>query len=117
MRRFAALLAPSKGGVAFAFFSHKVLRWLGPFFLIASYLCSFALSFDSSFYRTCFWIQTALLLIPLLDALLQKLNIHFYGLRYVSHFYAMNLALLNGFFKFLTGVKHNVWTPTERNQS
>jgi len=82
-----------------------------------AYLCSFALSFDSIFYRYCFWVQTMLLAAPLFDALMQKLKINFPGLRYVSHFYVMNLAMLNGFFKFLKGVKNNVWTPTERNQS
>lgn len=115
-RHFLKLLSPKRGGLAFAYWSHKVLRWLGPFFIILAYLCSFAVSFNSNFYKTFFWIQTTLLLVPFLDMLLQKLKIHFWGLRYISHFYVMNLALLNGFFKFLTGVKNNVWIPTERNQ-
>ena len=115
--RFMNLLSPLKGGIAFAFFSHKVLRWLGPFFIVAGYLSSFGLSFTSDFYRICFVIQTILLLIPLGDLILRKLNVHWFGLRSISHFYMMNLALLNGFFKFLTGVKHNVWQPTQRNQS
>jgi len=115
-RHFLKLLSPRKGGLAFAYWSHKVLRWLGPFFIILAYLSSFILSFSSDFYKVCFWIQTGLFSIPFLDALLQKLKIHFPGLRYISHFYVMNLALLNGFFKFLTGVKNNVWIPTERNQ-
>lgn len=115
--RFLNLLSPLKGGVAFAYWSHKVLRWLGPFFIMLAYLCSFALAFHNLFYLACFWIQTILLVIPVLDALLRKLKIHFSGLRYISHFYIMNLALLNGFYNYLTGVKNNVWTPTERNQS
>ena len=114
--RFASLLSPGKGGIALAFWSHKVLRWLGPFFIILAYLCSFILSFYSDFYKACFWLQTLLLVIPIFDVLLQKLKIHILGLRYISHFYLMNLALLNGFFKFITGVKDNVWKPTERNQ-
>lgn len=117
LKRFAHLLLPSRGSIAFAFWSHKVLRWMGPFLILMAYLCSFALSFDSIFYKACFWVQTMLLAAPLFDALMQKLKINFPGLRYVSHFYVMNLAMLNGFYKFLKGVKNNVWTPTERNQS
>ncbi|HYV94781.1 MAG TPA: glycosyltransferase [Chitinophagales bacterium] len=131
IKRFRKLLSPAKGGIAFAFFCHKVLRWLGPFFILAAYLCSFVLAFEQRFfyngpgmpsqlllfYKICFWIQTILLLIPVIDFILSKLKIHLFGLRYISHFYMMNLALLNGFFKFLTGVKHNVWQPTQRNQS
>lgn len=114
--RFRKLLSPSKGGIAFAFFSHKILRWLGPFFILAAYLCSFVLGLNDPFYKACFLIQTILFLIPVIDFMLSKLKIHLFGLRYISHFYVMNLALLNGFFKFLTGVKHNVWQPTQRNQ-
>jgi hypothetical protein len=115
-KRFIRLLSPYRGGVAFAFWSHKVLRWLGPLLLILCYLSSFALSFDHQFYRACFWIQSFLFTIPILDLVLRKLKIHFFGLRYISHFYLMNLALLNGFFKYLIGIKDNVWEPTERNQ-
>ncbi len=114
--RFIRLLSPYKGGVAFAFWSHKVLRWLGPLLLILCYLSSFVLSSDHQFYRGCFWIQTFLFMLPVLDLVLRKLKIHFFGLRYISHFYLMNLALLTGFFKYLIGVKDNVWEPTERNQ-
>ncbi len=117
IRRFWKLLSPARGGIALAFLCHKVLRWFGPFFILAAYLCSFALAFDHPFYKVCFLIQTILLLIPVIDFALSKLKIHVFGLRYISHFYMMNLALLNGFFKFLTGVKHNVWQPTQRNQS
>lgn len=114
--RFSDLLSPEKGAVAFAFWSHKVLRWIGPFLLIITYFSSFVLSFTSDFFKTCCWTQTLLFAVPLLDAMLRKLNIHFSGLRYISHFYVMNAALLNGFFNYLTGVKNNVWKPTERNQ-
>ncbi|MFI5135687.1 MAG: glycosyltransferase, partial [Chitinophagales bacterium] len=117
LRHFWKLLLPQKGGVAFAFFSHKMLRWLGPFFIIGAYLSSFALSFSHPFYKICFWIQTGLFLISVIDSLLSKLNIHANGLRYITHFYVMNLALLNGFFKFINGIEHNVWQPTQRNQA
>lgn len=115
--RFWRLLSPSHGGMAFAFLSHKVLRWLGPFFLIGAYLSSFVLAQQHVFYQACFWIQTVLYLISLLDVLLAKVKVQLPGLKYVSHFYLMNLALLNGFVKFITGIKHNVWKPTQRNQS
>lgn len=114
--RFSGLLSPAAGAVAFAFWSHKVLRWAGPLLLIIAYFSSFILSFQSSFYQGFFLIQTLLLAIPLADAILRSVNIHFSLLRYISHFYLMNAALLNGFIHYLRGVKNNVWKPTERNQ-
>jgi len=35
-------------------------------------------------------------------------------LRFVTHFYTMNLALLIGLVKHIKGVKTNVWEPTKR---
>jgi cellulose synthase/poly-beta-1,6-N-acetylglucosamine synthase-like glycosyltransferase len=117
MGRFGNLFSPAYGGIAFAFLSHKVLRWLGPFFIIGAYLSSFAIAQQHPFYTGCLWIQTILFLICFLDAVLGKLNVQWPGMRYISHFYLMNLALLNGFFKFITGIEHNVWQPTQRKQS
>lgn len=116
LARFAGFLSFRHGALAFAFWSHKVLRWIGPFLLIIVYFSSFALSAGSIFFQFCFWIQSWLLAVPVIDALLRGVNIHLAGLRYISHFYLMNAALLNGFINYLTGVKNNVWKPTERNQ-
>lgn len=116
LKRFSGLLANPFKGVAFAFFSHKVARWLGPIFLLFMLVSSFYLQTYHPIYKLAFLGEIAFLLLPLIDSLFRKLKIHFYGLRFVSHFIWMNLALLNGLIKFLTGVKSNIWTPTQRNQ-
>jgi hypothetical protein len=33
----------------------------------------------------------------------------------LRYFMLMNVALLAGFFKFLNGIKSNVWQPTQRD--
>ncbi len=114
--RFAGLLSPAKGAIAFAFWSHKTLRWIGPLLLLVVYFSSFVLSFSSFFFWCCFLIQSLLFLVPVIDAILRSLKIHIKVLRYISHFYLMNAALLNGLFNYLIGAKNNVWKPTERNQ-
>lgn len=103
-------------GVAFCFWSHKVLRWLGPFFLIAVFISNLLLV-QRPFYRLTFSLYCASLLLPFVDFLLRKLSIHSVLLRFLTHFYSMNLALLIGFFKYIKGVKTNVWQPTKRNQT
>jgi len=37
-------------------------------------------------------------------------------LRFINHFFTMNIALLLGFIEYAKGVKSNVWQPTKRNQ-
>jgi len=103
-------------GLAFSFFSHKILRWFGPFFILMAIACSIAL-YQISLYKYLFLLFCFSLILPIIDFLLRKLNIHIVPLRFITHFYSMNVALLSGFFKYLKGVKTNVWQPTKRNQS
>ena len=116
LSRFYKLLWPPFSPIGFSFLSHKVLRWLGPLFLIIAFITSALLSGWNEIYEAMFISQVILLLLALLDFLLKKVRINFFILRFVSYFYAMNLALLIGFFKYLNGIKTNVWKPTERNQ-
>jgi len=117
LRTFYRLLWPPHTGLSFSFLSHKVLRWLGPFFLLILIISSFFLSSASEFYRALLMAQGLLLVIPIIDFLLRKIGIHIVILRFITYFYSMNLALLAGFFKFLTGRETNVWKPTKRTEN
>ncbi len=103
--------------LAFAFFSHKVLRWLGPFFLIFASVISLILAIGGNIlYQNLFLLMIiGLIGVPVLDFLLSKIGINIQPLRALRYFVMMNLALLEGFFKYLKGVKTNVWQPPRRN--
>ncbi len=113
------LLFPPFSGLAYSFWSHKVLRWLGPFFMLIALFCNLVLAFlwgGNLFYLILFCTQIiGYIGVPLLDFLLKKGNIHLSLFRYISYFIAMNMALLKGFFTYLKGVRNNVWQPTKRN--
>jgi cellulose synthase/poly-beta-1,6-N-acetylglucosamine synthase-like glycosyltransferase len=115
--RFKALLFSKFPGVSFCFWSHKVLRWKGPFFILLTFVSNIFLLRTNDFYRFTFWVQVGLMLVPLLDELLKRFKIHLSLLRFISHFYLMNLALLIGFVRFVLGVESNVWKPTQRFQN
>lgn len=116
LRWFSSLLLPPWRGRAFAFWSHKVLRWITPFFIIAALLVSVVLINFHPIYTSALVIQLLLMLFPFLDALLKTFSVHNKFLRFISHFYAMNLALFIGFFRAIKGVKSGVWTVTKRKQ-
>ena len=84
--------------VAFSFISHKVLRWIAPFFFILMLIFSSILMTDSIFYFLFFNLQLIFLLLPALDLILRKFNINIVTLRFTTHLLIMNLALLTGFF-------------------
>ena len=116
LRAFRKLLWPPFRGLAFSFWSHKVLRWFGPYFLSLSYLCILSLAHESLFFRWAFVLQTVCMTVPFTDYAMQKAGIHLRPLRFLTYFYLMNLALLMGSWKYPKGAKSNIWKPTKRNQ-
>ena len=115
LRRFKGLLIEQPFPLGFAFLSHKILRWFTPFLALISVLSALMLN-EHILYLNYLYIVLYLLLLTLLDWLLYQLKINSGPLRYWGHFTMMNLALLNGFFKYIKGVRTNVWQPTKRNQ-
>ena len=116
LKEFKHFLWPPWTGSAFSFLSHKVLRWITPIFLILAWGINFYLAFLSNFYLVLFCLYNFVLLLPLIDFLLRKINIHNVFLRFIPHFLSMHVALLTGMFRAMKGVKSNVWKPTKRNQ-
>ena len=110
---FKKLLWPFWSAIAYSFISHKILRWLTPFFLILLFLVSFLLSFDSFFFQVLALVQCVLFLCPLAIPYLKWMK----PALFIAHFYNMNLALLIGFFRYLKGVKSSVWQPTPRSKN
>lgn len=98
--------------VSYTFWSHKVLRWLTPFFLILSIISSGLLMTSHPVFTLLFIFQVVGFLFPLFDLIFTFENSI---LKFISHFYLMNLALLVGFIRFTRGIKTSVWQPIKRN--
>ena len=117
LKSYLHLLWKSNFNVAFTFLSHKILRWLSPFFMIISIVISTILYFmqpNSFLFCSMFYLMIANLLLPIMDIALQRVNINVNLLRLHRYFILMNIALFLGFVNWLKGVKTNIWKPTER---
>lgn len=115
LRRFWPLLFKFNW-VSFTFFSHKVLRWILPVFLVAMTLQIIQKHAQSWFYELLYF---GLLLIPIafvVDYLSRQRGVHLVWLRFVIHFISMNIALFIGLFRFFGGIRSSVWQPTKRHQ-
>ena len=99
----------------FAFVSHKVIRWFGPFFLITALSTNIYLAFNQEFYLLILVFHLLGYFIPLFDWALKKLHINFGPFRLVTHFFSMNVALLIGFFRSLGKVHSGIWERTSRD--
>lgn len=115
LRYFKHLLWPPFSAVAFSFWSHKVFRWFTPLAILLALFFNLVL-IKIQFYQITFYIFALSLGIPVLDYLLQKIKININIFRFITHFYAMNVALLVGLINYFKGVKTNVWQPTQRKQ-
>ena len=107
------MLSPLKGFSALAFWSHKVLRWFAPFFLIGAFIANLALLAYPLFQFT-FSVQTLFYVSAMIGQILSWSGVHnkFFNLCY--YFVSMNLALLLGFFRFLAGTQRVTWERTGR---
>lgn len=106
---FVELLHPRYGFVAFALWSHKILRWFVPFFLIAVTGAAIALRDAGPFYALVIRLITlfggAALAGMVADTLRWRIGV----LGYPYYFLAMNFALFLGFFKSLAGRQAPDW--------
>lgn len=114
LKTFSKLLIPKFNGNAFCFWSHKAIRWIGPFIIIFSFLINISL-INILFYKIILITYIITFLLPLIDFLLKKIKINLSILRFITHFYSMNIALLVGFFKFAKGIKTSIWQPSKRD--
>jgi cellulose synthase/poly-beta-1,6-N-acetylglucosamine synthase-like glycosyltransferase len=108
-----ARLNPRNGLPAFCFFSHRVLRWLGPVFLVVAFLCS-ALLLRHPVFKVlaaaeCIFYAAAIL------GYWSKNRGHSAGILSLPlHFCSMNLALLLGLVQYLRGRQSATWKATPR---
>ena len=108
------LLDPRRGWLALAFWSHKVLRWLGPFFLLGALAANLALA-GRPFYRGMLAAQVGFyLLAGLLPMVPSRVRLA-RPLRLSTMFVGMNAALLVGFCRWLFGRQKGTWARTERS--
>lgn len=105
----ASLLHPRHGFVAFALWSHKIIRWCVPFLLIGVVASCSILAWDNSFYSKCLWGILVFVGAAILGFVCELLKIQVGALTLPYYFIAMNAALFLGFVRFLLGKERPTW--------
>lgn len=106
---YRAILNPlSHGSIALGLWSHKLLRWLAPYFLLGIF-CSSAF-LHSPFYRALFLLQAAFCVFAVLGLLMRGRALGF-PWSVPTSFCVVNLAALVGVWRSLTGRASGRWTP------
>jgi hypothetical protein len=106
---FRALLSPAYGFASFALWSHKIVRWLVPVFLITLFVSSAALAPASAFFAAAAMLQAVFFAAAAAGLALEAAGVRAgpFGLPY--YFVATNAALLVGLFRCLFGRQEATW--------
>lgn len=106
------LLNPLRGGFyGIQLLSHKVMRYLVPFFLIGLFISSSILAKDSLVFRLVFAAQIAGYACPAVAWLLDRVGVRSRLLAFPQYFMLANLASAIGLYKFLRGQRYASWEP------
>ncbi len=114
IKEFSKLLHPKMGFIAFALWSHKIVRWIVPFLMLAMGFSSLCLSFSSEIYRIALYGEGILAAVALAGLILDIVKIHtgFFGIPY--YFFATNAALFVGFLRFALKVERPMWAVNRK---
>jgi cellulose synthase/poly-beta-1,6-N-acetylglucosamine synthase-like glycosyltransferase len=113
LKMVPGLLLPTAGFPAFAFWSHKLLRWCAPA-LMAVALVANVFLLDSLFYRFTLFSQTLFYALAYLgkQGVLKGTGRRIASMAY--YFVTMNLAIVVGFWRFLRNAQKAAWDRTAR---
>jgi cellulose synthase/poly-beta-1,6-N-acetylglucosamine synthase-like glycosyltransferase len=108
------LLNPFRGWIAFTFFSHKLLRWVCPFFMIGMIVANLCLAHFSPHFAVLLRVQLVLYTVAAAGAVVPRKIPLSRFMRLAHLFLSMNTALFIGFYKWLAMPATGVWNRTPR---
>ena len=98
---------------SFELFSHKIMRWLVPFFLVIVFISNMML-FDQSFYLLFFIGQVIFYSLAFFEAT-HTGPLRFGVIGKISLYFAMvNVAIIVAWWKYIRGVRQEIWAPSKR---
>ncbi len=106
--RLRALLSPKYGLIALQYFSHKVCRWLAPFFMLATLAANAAL-LALPVFRVIFWGQVGFYALAAIGWVLEMVGLKWKLARFVFYFCFGNAAMLGGFWRYATHSQSVLW--------
>ncbi|WP_049631545.1 glycosyltransferase family 2 protein [Cellvibrio sp. pealriver] len=114
LSRHAEVLRFGKFGFfSFQVISHKLMRWLTPWFLLALFLTNALIADDGVFYFLTFFAQLVFYCVAVVAHFLPNLQ-SISIIKLVYFFVQVNIALLDAGIKFIAGQRMTTWKPSAR---
>jgi cellulose synthase/poly-beta-1,6-N-acetylglucosamine synthase-like glycosyltransferase len=111
----AALLNPLRYPIfAWQLWSHKALKWLFPFMVIASILIAAALWAHSPVYKAIVWLYALTAVLALLGFAVKGQGVLYKPFRTANFLLLSMTAVVIAWYRVLTGHKSQTWEPSHR---
>lgn len=104
----------NSGSFAFLLFSHKVMRWLVPWFLLTM-AGSHLLLLDAPAFRVLAVPHFGFYLLGLVGLVGPGMLRRWLPLRIAAYFVTVHAAMAVAWWRYLSGVRQEVWSPTTRS--
>lgn len=101
------------GAFAFQVFSHKLMRWAVPWFLIVLLILSLLSNYHGGVYSLVLWVQLVFYALVAAGHFRPRLREKVW-VKLPYFFVQVNLALADATLQFLRGRRMTVWTPSRR---
>ncbi len=105
------LLWPSHGWPSFFLWSHRIMRWASPFYLVLLFVSTWFTLQEPLAFGLLFYSQFGLYAVALLSWASSRYGQTIPIASTVEYFVAMNVSMLLGWFRFLSARTSDVWTP------
>ena len=109
------LMNPLKGGAGFAFFSHYILRWFGPFLILSQFLANMALIQDPA-YLSLFAAQCVFFIGTFAGYFYTRQGLPTRFVHILYYFIAMNIAQFQGLIRCITRTQRVTWNRPNRTE-
>ena len=113
LRQTWRLLLPSQGMLAVSYWSHKILRWMGPILLLTAFVSNLWLA-DQTWARALLAVQIVLYTLGFASSWLKGVPVIGRFAVGIWYFMVLNAALLIGTLKYMSGRAAPVWQRTPR---
>lgn len=111
------LLLPTHGMVSWFMWSHRLLRWLMPWFIIMLLIATGLTVQNTEIFSVLFYTEFAFVFAAFVGHLAESTGVRIRPLQLIYFFAVMNVSLLAGMIRYLAGGQIDRWSPSSKGRS
>lgn len=111
------LLLPTQGMVSWFMWSHRILRWLMPWFIILLFVATCLTVQNTNVFSALFYAEFAFVFAAFVGHLAETTGVRIRPLQLIYFFVVMNVSLLAGMIRYLSGGQIDRWSPSSKGRS